>query len=109
MKTNRILTLISIFMLFAVISSCVNDDDYNTPNLTVQEPDIPVNSITTFRAIKSRYEQAVNDGSPTVIIDLDEELYIEGYVISSDKAGNFFEELIIQNKIDGSDPEEDPR
>ena len=109
MKTKRILTLVCISMLFAVISSCVNDDDYNTPNLTVQEPDIPTSSVTTFRAIKSRYEQAVDDGSPTAIIDLDEELYIEGYVVSSDKSGNFFEELIIQNKVDGSDPAEDPR
>jgi len=109
MKTKRILTLVCISMLFAVISSCVNDDDYNTPNLTVNEPDIPTGSVTTFKAIKSRYEQAVDDGSPTAIIDLDEELYIEGYVVSSDKSGNFFEELIIQNKVDGSDPAEDPR
>ena len=36
-------------------------------------------------------------------------VYIEGYVVSSDKAGNFFEELIIQNKIDDSSPDSDPR
>src|SRR5690606_14883107 len=38
-----------------------------------------------------------------------EDLYIEGYIVSSDQSGNFFEELIIQNKVDDSNPDEDPR
>ena len=31
--------------------------------------------------------------------EFDAPLYIEGYVVSSDATGNFFEEIIIQNSI----------
>ncbi|WP_298238704.1 DUF5689 domain-containing protein [uncultured Algibacter sp.] len=108
-KVNKIISLLSVFAFIIVLASCVHDDDYDTPNLTINEPDIPTDKITTFKAIQSRLEQAQANGDPTAIIGLDEELYIEGYVVSSDKASNFFEELIIQNKIDDSDPTEDPR
>jgi hypothetical protein len=102
-KTNNFL----ITMLVAFVLSCVGDDDFVVPNITNENPDIPVEKITTFKAIKSLYEQAVNGGNTTVVVR--DDIYIEGYVISSDKAGNFFEELIIQNKIDDSNPDNDPR
>ncbi len=104
---NKFLTFLSVLTLTFLAASCVSDDDYNIPNLTVNEPLIPEDKITTFKAIKSRFEQAQANGDPTAIIDSD--LYIVGYVVSSDRAGNFFEELIIQNKIDDSNPAEDPR
>jgi hypothetical protein len=90
-------------------TACVQDDDYSIPDTSIKEPNIPASSITTFKAIVARYEQAVNGGNPTVLIRDEQDLYIEGYVISSDKGGNFFEELIIQNKIDESNPDNDPR
>ena len=108
-KTNRILTFLSVFALIITISSCVNDDDYNTPNISVQEPTL-IGSSTTFSAVIARYLDAVAGGDQVgVFDDNDDDLYIEGYVISSDQGGNFFEELIIQNKMDDSDPAEDPR
>ncbi|GAL69668.1 DUF5689 domain-containing protein [Jejuia pallidilutea] len=102
-KTNNFL----ITMLVAFVLSCVGDDNFGVPNITNENPDIPVEKITTFKAIKSLYEQAINGGNTTVVVR--DDIYIEGYVISSDKAGNFFEELIIQNKIDDSNPDNDPR
>ncbi|WP_445738227.1 DUF5689 domain-containing protein, partial [Mariniflexile sp.] len=91
------------------LTACVQDDDYSVPDTSIKEPNIPANSITTFKAVVERYEQAVNGGNATVLIRDEQDLYIEGYVISSDKGGNFFEELIIQNKMDDSDPDNDPR
>ena len=108
-KINKNLALLSVLTLVLSISSCVDDNDYDTPNLTIEEPNIPSDKITTFKIVKSRLEQAQSSGDDTTIIPLDEELYIQGYVISSDQAGNFFEELIIQNKTDDSNPAEDPR
>ena len=103
---NKLLIGILIAISF---TACVQDDDYSVPDTTIKEPNISANSITTFKAILERYEQAVNGGNATVLIRDEQDLYITGYVISSDKGGNFFEELIIQNKIDDSDPESDPR
>lgn len=107
-KVNKILTLFSVLTVLTFISSCVNDDDFGLPNVTVTDPNITANA--TFQNLISRYLQAVSDGDQIAIIELDESpLFIEGYVVSSDQAGNFFEELIIQNKVDGSTDGADPR
>ena len=109
MKTINKKTVFTLIGLLFLTMSCVQDDDYNTPDISTEDLDIPIEQLTTFKAIKSLYEQAVNGGNSTVVIDDETDLYIEGYVVSSDKAGNFFEELIIQNKIDDSNPDNDPR
>ncbi|WP_396602813.1 DUF5689 domain-containing protein [Algibacter sp. R77976] len=106
---NKISIFLSVMLLGVIFSSCVKDDEYSTPDISITEPNIPQEQITTFKAIKSLYEQAVNGGNSTVVIDDETDLYIEGYVVSSDKSGNFFEELIIQNKTDGSSSDTDPR
>ncbi|GAA4966132.1 DUF5689 domain-containing protein [Algibacter aquimarinus] len=103
---NKLLSLLGIL----IIVSCVNDDDYGIPIPGETENIIiPAEKITTFRTLFQRYEQAINSGNLIATIDADEDLYIEGYVVSSDVAGNFFEELIIQNKTDDSNPDNDPR
>jgi hypothetical protein len=120
-KVNKIITLLSVFAVVIVMASCVQDDDYDTPNLTVNEPDISQNDVTTFKAVIQRYVSAVDAdedgilddnerGDDIGIFETDEaDIYIQGYVVSTDKGGNFFEELIIQNKMDDSNPTEDPR
>ena len=104
---NKILMIFSVSAVLFL--SCVKDDDYSVPDILITEPNIPQEQITTFKAIKSLYEQAVNGGNTTVVIDDETYLYIVGFVVSSDKSGNFFEELIIQNKTDGSTTDNDPR
>ncbi|TXG36914.1 DUF5689 domain-containing protein [Seonamhaeicola maritimus] len=106
-KIEKIIMVLVFTNILLFVNSCVKDDDYGIPDISVSEPEIPQNQITTFKAIKSLYEQAVNGGNTTVVIE--DDVYLEGYVVSSDKAGNFFEELIIQNKIDASNPDSDPR
>lgn len=111
-KQTKVL-IISITLLLC--ASCVNDDDFTAPDLTVTDPvfDGEVISIT---ALKNSYDQAVlvqmnslgidaNDASGiaqlrrSYSLDLSEtNQYIEGFVISSDEAGNWFEELILQDK-----------
>jgi hypothetical protein len=108
-KISRIKIQLSVIMMLFVLASCVKNDDYDVPDISISEPDIPMDKITTFKTIKSLYEQAVNAGNSTVVIDSETDLFIEGYVVSSDKSGNFFEELIIQNKTDGSTSDADPR
>lgn len=106
---NKIVELVHLLIIVFLIISCVNGDDYDVPDIAFNEPEIPSESITTFGAIKSLYDQAINSGSSAVIIDDTSNLYIQGYVVSTDKHGNFFEELIVQNKMDDSSPDNDPR
>ncbi len=68
------------------------------PNLT---------ATTTFSAAIARF---TNAGGYAEFSTDEAELIIEGYVVSSDKDGNYFEELVIQNSIDGNDlSANDPR
>ncbi len=107
MKTIFNKTVYGIIGALLLCLSCVQDDDFGIPNINIEDPVIPTEKLTTFKAITSLYEQAVNGGNPIIVIE--DDIYIEGYVVSSDKGGNFFEELIIQNKIDDSNPDNDPR
>ena len=104
---NKISMGLSVLIFGVFMSSCVQDDNFETPDILVEDLDIPTEKLTTFKAVKSLYEQAVNGGNSTEIIR--DDVYIEGYVVSTDRAGNFFEELIIQNKTDDSNPDSDPR
>jgi len=112
MKTNKFLTFLSILTLTLIITSCVESDDFETPNVEIQEPDITeLGDKTTFAAVIARYLDAVADGDQVGIFDTedDQPLYIEGFVVSSDQSGNFFEELIVQNSTDGDDLAGDAR
>ncbi|WP_194767301.1 DUF5689 domain-containing protein [Tamlana sp. I1] len=104
---HRILILLIISAL--QWSSCVKTDDYELPDVSIDDFEVSADKITTFKSIRALYEQAVNGGNSTVIVRSETDLYIEGYVVSSDKSGNFFKELIIQNKTDASNPDNDPR
>lgn len=106
-KINNQNILISFMLSAFFVLSCVKDSDYDIPDISITDPIIPEAQITTFNAIKSLYTQAVNNGNSTALVY--DDVYLEGYVISSDKSGNFFEELIIQNKTDDSNPDNDPR
>jgi hypothetical protein len=110
-NANKILTFLGVLMLTLFITSCVEDDDFAIPNVVIEEPNIDeLGQKTTFSAVVSRYLDAVADGDEIgVFDDNDVPLYIEGYVVSSDKSGNFFEEIIVQNSLDANDAGSDPR
>lgn len=74
-----------------LLSSCVNDDDYNLPNLecveTVLTKTMEPSEINATSVVK------LYDGAPNSVI--------EAYVVSSDVAGNFFKTISLQT-LDGS-------
>ena len=111
MKTNKFFILLSTLALMLVVTACVQDDDFQTPEVNIQEPDITaLGEMATFNSVIARYETAVSNGDQVgVYNEFDTPQYIVGYVVSSDRSGNFFEELIIQNTPDAGDAGSDPR
>lgn len=107
MKVYKLFTFSGLFTLIIFITSCVEDESFNLPNISVIDPNITANM--TFLNVMSRYNQAIANGDVVAVFEETQDLFIEGYVISSDKAGNFFEELIIQNKLDETSEIADPR
>ena len=95
MKTIQFkLTLLIMIALGFTMTSCVEDDDFEIPDVISNPPEPEIDgNIVTIGAIQGIIEQ--NDGENFTI---DDNIYVEGYVISSDEGGNFFEELIIQDK-----------
>ncbi|MDA7706498.1 MAG: DUF5689 domain-containing protein [Flavobacteriaceae bacterium] len=92
MKANKFLSYLVVFTAAIMISSCVQDDDYEIPSVVVTNVELVPN--TTIGLVKSMYtgslvefSEASNGGN----------LIMEGYVISNDEAGNFYKTLILQD------------
>jgi hypothetical protein len=83
LKTAQILLLIFLF------AGCVKDSDFETPNVDCTEPLLI--TTTTIQQVKDMYK--FGGGS---IIETD--IIMEGYVVSSDKSGNIYKSISIQDK-----------
>lgn len=93
MKTRKILISIGLNMIMLFLFSCVQTDDFDLPAIEVNAPDIVANS--TIQTIKDIFEQS---GENLVTFAAEDNMVVEGFVISSDEAGNFYKVLVIQDK-----------
>jgi hypothetical protein len=98
MKINKFKYVFTLLAILAVISSCVEDDDFNVPDTTIVEPTIEGN-IITVDAVAGFFAQAQTNGDATFTFEETNNV-MSGYVISSDEGGNFFEEIIFQDKLE---------
>jgi len=93
MKTFKLNKIFILLLVMAVVTSCVKDDDFEIPDLSIVEPNISADDIISITALAGILAQS---GDPVVTIE-ETGKFIEGYVISSDEGGNFFKQLIIQD------------
>ncbi|PTX45186.1 hypothetical protein C8P64_1177 [Christiangramia gaetbulicola] len=86
-----------IFVVCALIgfllNSCVKTDDYDTPGIDIPEIDI-TGDLTSIMAVKGNFDPRTGE----IYTFQDSETWFEGYVISSDAGGNFYKEIILQDK-----------
>lgn len=90
--TNFFKTLIALFA-FVAFTACVQDDDYAVP--TISEIDPGLTATTTFNLVQAMYAGTM--------VEFDEQgnnLIIEGYVVSSDRSGNIYKNLYIQDSAE---------
>ncbi|WP_424492572.1 DUF5689 domain-containing protein [Salinimicrobium sp. GXAS 041] len=81
-----------LLLLCLTISSCVPDDEFEVPpSAVIKGLNIETNS--DLYAVLGAYFQ--NGGE---IVTFEQEVIVAVYVVSSDKAGNFYKELIVQDK-----------
>lgn len=79
------------FLLF-IFFGCVADDDFSVPKESTQTGKTPTPN-TDLQSIVGSYYQ-----NPDEITTFTEDQIFEAYVVSSDEAGNFYKELIVQDK-----------
>jgi len=100
MKTMNINKILLLLISVVVFNGCVQDDDFETPNVTIVEPILDGPKVT-INSVAGEVQQAINNGDNSVTFEFDNASdYMEGYVISTDEGGNFFEEMIIQDKLE---------
>lgn len=110
MKTNKLFNVMLLLLSLVIITACVEDDDFQLPDLTIAEPEFGANDqIIGINAVAGELAQeqggAINydDETTTVTfetLDSGGSQFVEAYVISSDEAGNFFEEIILQDALE---------
>lgn len=96
MKNLKINRFIALLFTLVIIFSCVKDDEYDVPNTDPIAPEIEGTIITIDTLLNLLLQE--QNGDPNEFLSfMESDLYISGFVISNDEAGNFFEELIIQD------------
>jgi hypothetical protein len=78
-----------LYLLIFLFISCVKDGDFETPNVDCTEPQLV--ATTTIQQVKEMY----TFGGAKII---ETDVIIEGYVVSSDKSGNIYKSISIQDK-----------
>ena len=89
---NQNLLFIFLFGLLP-LTSCVEDDDFDTPQFEQTPPEID-GTIISLSALEGILAQ--NDNGPFTFEGTNN--VVEAYVISNDESGNFFRELIVQDQ-----------
>lgn len=106
MKNNKInYAFILLLIVAGLMSSCVKDDDFNTPDTSINPPEIDGDTIS-IPEVKAMYMQDAGVSNLEAFNGNEQltfqgtKLFMTGYIVSSDEAGNFHEELIIQDKAE---------
>ncbi len=86
-----------LILLLLCITACT-PSEFTLPEHPLKEPKIE-GTILTIDALQGILGQELEkNGENAKVIFNDTNTYVQGYVISSDKASNFFKELILQDK-----------
>ncbi|MDP3352575.1 MAG: DUF5689 domain-containing protein [Flavobacteriaceae bacterium] len=96
MKTNQLIKFFFGFIaIFGSLTSCVEDSQYDTPTIKNPNCDNPnLVATTTLEVVK----RIATESFSVPIHRFTSDDIIEGYVVSSDKAGNIFKQVYIQDK-----------
>jgi len=93
---NRLLLTYTIIIMLTLVLACVGDDQYDIPDLDEMEINLAGSEISLIALKQALLQEMQTSGNSVLTFDTD--LYVSGYVISSDEQGNFFEEMIIQDE-----------
>ncbi|MFH4963585.1 DUF5689 domain-containing protein [Gaetbulibacter sp. M235] len=94
---KRILMLMVAVVASFTIASCVQDDDFVVPSSLGIEENSRLKTLldgateVSMADVKAMYQEG------DFIEAIDTDIYVKGYVSSSDQAGNFFKEFFIQD------------
>lgn len=106
MKANKFLKLALGLIVTFAMGSCVQDDDYTVPSSMGDEENTRLNTLLATATevdmayVKGLYNSDPNgdgDNDDAIPFEVVDDIYVKGYVSSSDQTGNFFKEFFIQD------------
>ncbi len=109
MKINNLFTVLYVLLISITFTSCVEDDEYTVPSSLYDEENEAVANLisnatqVSFADVKAMYNNDPNDdgnNNDALPFLVENDIYIKGYVTSSDQTGNFYKELFIQDSIE---------
>jgi hypothetical protein len=77
------------FLSLLIIVSCAPEDDFTAPAVTIT----PVETNIDLQAVVGMFMQ-----DQERVLTFDRDLVLEAFVVSSDEAGNFYKEMVVQDK-----------
>ncbi len=99
MKTNKIITLVIAFITTINFTSCVEDGDFEIPNSLGAKESLALQSLLNNNSYSeisvTNLKGLFVNGQATEITS---DIYVKGYVTSSDFSGNFYKEFFIQDE-----------
>lgn len=85
-------TVYFLFPSLILFGSCVPDDEFGLPEFQETNEEV-LETNTDLKAVLGTFYQ-----NPEEIVTFENDQIFEAYVVSSDEAGNFYKELIVQDK-----------
>jgi len=102
MKTNKIIIILLAFVSSISFTSCVEDGDFTVPQNLNEKESVAVDKINADIAAGTLSEITISNLKDLVIsnqaTEITSDIYVKGYVTSSDNTGNFYKEFFIQDK-----------
>ncbi|WP_231632383.1 DUF5689 domain-containing protein [Mangrovimonas sp. TPBH4] len=99
-QMKRYIRLLTVFTFITTITSCVQDDDFSVPTSLGNEENQNLQTLlengteVSMETVKAMYQEG------EVIEQITSDIYVKGYVTSSDFTGNFYKEFFIQDAPD---------
>jgi len=97
MRTTKIGMLLLVMVASFTFTACVEDDDYTIPSSLGNEENGKLQTLLSNATEVSFADVKAMNKSGAFIEAIATNIYVKGYVSSSDQTGNFFKEFYIQD------------
>lgn len=99
LKINKMKSVLTIVLAFGLIMvSCVQDDDFTVPESLGNEENAGLQALLSSSSTLVSIDDVKNQFSFGEATEILSDIYVKGYVTSSDATGNFYKEFFIQDQ-----------
>lgn len=94
---TRKLKTFGYLLLVLTIINCTPEDEFKVTSIDIKEPEIDGTILKIDAMLGMLGQEITEEGENAKVVFEGTDNFIEGYVVSSDKASNFFKELVLQD------------